>query len=74
MYSTLTLSEGLVNGVASLTKRSRGCNIFFSPFGPRAHLHPKLREDPTVNTRENMRPSFALYKYDSKQLQPMIMH
>ncbi len=25
--SALTLSEGLVNGVASLTKRSRGCDI-----------------------------------------------
>ncbi len=24
--SALTLSEGLVNGVASLTKRSRGCD------------------------------------------------
>ena len=36
--------------------------LFFSPFGPKAHL--QSHEDPTVNTRENMRPSFALYIYD----------
>ncbi len=38
--------------------------IFFSLFGPTADLHAKSREDRTVNTRENMRPSFALYIYD----------
>ncbi len=35
--------------------------IFFSPFGPKAHLHEKSREEWVVNTRENIRPSFALY-------------
>ncbi len=41
--------------------------IFFSSFGPKADLHAKSREDRTINTRENMRPSFALYIYDTFQ-------
>ncbi len=35
----------------------------FRPFGPKAHLHAKFREDRVVNNRDNWRPTFALYIY-----------
>ena len=39
--------------------------LFFRPFGPKAHLLAKFREDRAVNTRENMRRTFALYIYNT---------
>ncbi len=38
--------------------------LFFRPFGPKAHLYAKFREDRVVNTRDNWRPTFALYIYN----------
>ncbi len=35
--------------------------LFFRPLGPKAHLLTKSCEDWPVNTRENMRWTFALY-------------
>ncbi len=45
--------------------------LFFRPFGPKAHLHAKFREDRAVNPRENMRRTFALYIYNSVGLRRM---
>ena len=59
--SALTLSEGLVNRVSSLTQQSIELCLPFRPFCPKAHLLTKFHRDRAVNTWDIRRPTFALY-------------